>query len=1024
MVEIDTNALGGELERQSAWMRRLVRHLVQDADAAEDVVQNTRLAAWQREQSGDPVELGWLARVALNFARRQRRDEARRREHERAGAVSKVLPPTQDLAARLDAQRVLADELNAVPEPYRSTLVRRYFDEWSAARIAREAGCPASTVRTRIERGLELLRERLDRRHDRRHDGRRTWLSALAPLALPPMSFDVPTVPASTLVPGALLMKIGLQVAAVLAVVTLASVGFLWRDSEPEAAPELFVSDVRAVDPVAVEPHVVAAPTSSEQRNVIEEPGVPLVAAAVAPSLEPTRVEARIVDAMLRPLAGVRAAIASEPQSGVESDRDGRITVDLEGTRAAYNGSLRVEARGFALQFVDARIEPGRTTRLGDIVLTRAGAAAGRVVDVEGRAIAGARVLATPLGTWEPDPESARRCGPSDRVRVPSTTSAPDGTFLLEGLAVGGVRLWAEVRGMRYGVSPPLVVRADETLTDVVLTVEPLQREDEIAGVVLTPDGDPVRGASLHVQVRSSNSSSSWSETTDADGRFRFRVRLKADHKLRAVDAQARWPEATLNSVAPGSTDLVLRFTVQRFLVASASTQDGAPTPAFELRAVAESGDEVLARSGPEDCADDRCPLPIPSRNFRVECRAAGFAVASLGPFDALTAPDRLEFELLQEAGITGRVLAHGAPRAGARVTLWRAASSSEYVEVNGYPALRIPQAIDEFVTDAEGRFYLRAEESGDHFVRAESAGFAASEIGPLDLQPGTATGGLELALGEGGRIEGVVLVAHGHSDEGVLVVANRGDGRARTTRTREGGAFSFEHLASGPWSVARGRTDVFGDEPVNWSRSTAKTPTKLAHDCEVSEGATSRIVLDLREDGPAIIAGRLLVNGAPAARWTLQAWPGGKDSFTGDLPTTALDARGEFELALEEPGPARLEFSWSDAAGSKCQVDVHVELARGRNAWSSDFATTRVEGRSARPSSETYALFAIVEQGAARSFVPIRTDADGRFVLPSVLVGRAQFLSAPIENGRWGERRMLREVTLTRGATASIDLP
>lgn len=1019
MVESDASGLGDELERQSAWMRRLVRRLVHDADEVDDVVQETRVAAWRHEREGLPVERGWLAQVARNFALRRRRDESRRREHERAGSRAEALPPTDDLAARLDAQHALAEELNALPEPFRSALARRYFDGWTAARIARDCGVPPSTARTRIERGLELLRERLDRRHG----GRGAWLSALAPLAAPPMPIDALPVPASTFVPGALAMKIGLHVVAAMSVVALVGAGLVWRGSTPEAVEDVAAASARATDAFAPRPHTVDAPADESARGAVVAPVVAPAEVVAAPAPEPTRVEARVVDALARPLAGARAYVAGDARSVVESDREGRVALTFDDLVDARPVALGFEAPGFAVQFVDVRVDPGRTTRLGDVALSRGGAVAGRVVDVEGRPLAGARVLATAPGLWEPDPEHARRCGPSDLVRAASTTSGADGTFLLDGLAAGGARVWAAVRDMRYGVSPPLVVRADETLADVVLTVEPLQREDEIAGVVLAPDGEPAGPVGLRVRVRSGGNSYSWTESAGADGRFRFRVRTKAPHELVATDADARWPQVGAADVAPGSSDVVLRFATPRSIAARAATVDGRTIASFALRAIAADGGEVLERSDASTCTDGRCAIRVPGRAFLIECRAAGHAAVTLGPFDPRSAPDALDFRLEARAGVTGRVLARGAPHAGAHVTLWRAISPKEYVEVGGYPALRRPQAVDEVVTGADGRFFLLPDEPGEHVVRADDAGYAPSETGPLDLDPGRASGDVELALGNGGRIEGVVLVPHGRSDEGVLVVANRGDGRPRTTRSGAGGTFAFERLAAGPWDVSRGRIELMEDVPSDWSHSTAATPTVLDADCDVVEGGTTRFVLDLRDDGPAIVAGRLVVDGAPAAHWTMRAWPGDKSTYTGELPSTALDARGEFELALAEPGPARLVFSRPDPSGAQGRIEASTVLARGRNAWSGDFATARVTGRSMRPSADTYVLSVSIEGDGARSSVPIRTDAEGRFELPAVLAGRATFRGAQIVDGRHGESRVLLETTLARGATAQVDL-
>ena len=63
---------------------------------------------------------------------------------------------------RLERQQRVADAVRALPEPYRSTLLYRYLDELPMRAVAERTGVPEATVRKRLERGLQLLRERLD----------------------------------------------------------------------------------------------------------------------------------------------------------------------------------------------------------------------------------------------------------------------------------------------------------------------------------------------------------------------------------------------------------------------------------------------------------------------------------------------------------------------------------------------------------------------------------------------------------------------------------------------------------------------------------------------------------------------------------------------------------------------------------------------------------------------------------------------------------------------------------------------
>src|SRR4029079_7992730 len=81
---------------------------------------------------------------------------------------------------RLALQRQIAEALLTLREPYRSAVVMRYVQGLAAREIAARLDVTPEAVRTRISRGLDLLRERLDREHD---GDRSAWSVTLAGLA-------------------------------------------------------------------------------------------------------------------------------------------------------------------------------------------------------------------------------------------------------------------------------------------------------------------------------------------------------------------------------------------------------------------------------------------------------------------------------------------------------------------------------------------------------------------------------------------------------------------------------------------------------------------------------------------------------------------------------------------------------------------------------------------------------------------------------------------------------------------------
>jgi RNA polymerase sigma-70 factor (ECF subfamily) len=169
---------------QVGWARRLARSLTADADEAEDLLQDTWIAAAEHPpDSGRPLR-PWIAVVLRNrFLHRLvagRRRQAREARH----APDDAGPSPQQLLETVQIQRLLADLVAGLPEPYRQTVILRYFEELPGAEIARRLGIPAGTVRWRLKTALDELKRRLDEGHA---GDRSAWRAALLPLAAPPL---------------------------------------------------------------------------------------------------------------------------------------------------------------------------------------------------------------------------------------------------------------------------------------------------------------------------------------------------------------------------------------------------------------------------------------------------------------------------------------------------------------------------------------------------------------------------------------------------------------------------------------------------------------------------------------------------------------------------------------------------------------------------------------------------------------------------------------------------------------------
>jgi RNA polymerase sigma factor (sigma-70 family) len=171
-----------DLVAHAGFVRAVARRIVADAAGADDVAQDTFVAALERPPRRPSNLRGWLGAVVRNVARFAARGERRRRGRERAAAGLRAgtAPSALDVAEQLEWQRRVVDAVAALPEPLRATVLLRYFEGHAATEIARRHGVTEVTVRNRIRAAFVLLRRRLRERHGS------ASLLALSILAHPP----------------------------------------------------------------------------------------------------------------------------------------------------------------------------------------------------------------------------------------------------------------------------------------------------------------------------------------------------------------------------------------------------------------------------------------------------------------------------------------------------------------------------------------------------------------------------------------------------------------------------------------------------------------------------------------------------------------------------------------------------------------------------------------------------------------------------------------------------------------------
>ncbi len=408
-----------QLLSHRAWAKRLALRLARDEHAANDLVQD----AWLAALSNPPERAGlraWLRSVMRNRAHNVHRESVRRESREARRPSPRQSRSTAEVVAEVDAHRHVVDAVLDLDEPYRTTIVLRYFEELSVHDVARRMDAPLETVRARLRRGRERLRGRLDGEFG----GRRAWCIPLLagwdglPNAASTASTAIAANPATggalsggalagaaVAVTGGLLMK---KLVAALSVLALLAAGGFWMlaDDSPDRAIET------ATEPA--EPTPAATPTaeSPERRHVAVEDD-PTAAAATdvvqpKPALDPVRqarehyaslpkrrITGRIEDVDGRGIAGAGVRPGGERQmaigiDGVTTGADGSFEMEVPTDEGGELGPLHLwaVAAGHAMASASFdRDDEHVVVRLPFAVTLRV-----RVVGADGRPVAGRQV--------------------------------------------------------------------------------------------------------------------------------------------------------------------------------------------------------------------------------------------------------------------------------------------------------------------------------------------------------------------------------------------------------------------------------------------------------------------------------------------------------------------------------------------------------------------------------------------------------------------------------------------------------
>ena len=165
----DESALSTLYDRYSGMLYSMLLRILQDTQAAEEILQDLFLQLWRTAGRFDANRgslPAWLLVIGRNRAiSRLRVRPSREILEETEGPYANTLASSENVegeAARLQLMERLRTAMARLPQEQRQVIELAYFEGMTQSEIAARTGSPLGTVKTRVRTGMQSLKQLLN----------------------------------------------------------------------------------------------------------------------------------------------------------------------------------------------------------------------------------------------------------------------------------------------------------------------------------------------------------------------------------------------------------------------------------------------------------------------------------------------------------------------------------------------------------------------------------------------------------------------------------------------------------------------------------------------------------------------------------------------------------------------------------------------------------------------------------------------------------------------------------------------